>query len=179
MHSLLILPIYYWLITFSIVGYGILFNQFFLKSSENDIGYVGIYGIFILILLSYISSFFIPHTEVFNSIVLLIGLISTLINRKKNLIQKNIKKLLIVFFILTIFILLAKNHDDFPYYHFPYTYLLTEYSNMVGLGNFNHGFRTHSSIFYLSSLFNLPYSNFFFSSPFPCIFYGFCKYHFV
>ena len=175
MSSILTLLIYYWLITFSLVGYGILFDKLFLGSSENDIGYVGFYGIFILILLSYISSFFIPHSELFNSGVLLIGLINILINRKKNIIQKSIKKLLIVFFILTIFILLAKNHDDFPYYHFPYTYLLTEYSNMVGLGNFNHGFRTHSSIFYLSSLFNLPYSNFFLLHLSPVFFMGFAN----
>ena len=175
MHSLLILLIYYWLITFSLVGYGILFNKIFLRSSENDIGYVGFYGIFILILLSYISSFFIPHSELFNSGVLLVGLIIILINRKKNIIQKNIRKILIIFSILTIFILLAKNHDDFPYYHFPYTHLLTEYSNMIGLGNFNHGFRTHSSIFYLSSLFNLPYSNFFLLHLSPVFFIGFAN----
>ena len=175
MHSLLILLIYYWLITFSLVGYGILFNKLFLGSSENDIGYVGFYGIFILILLSYISSFFIPHSELFNSGVLLVGLIIILINRKKNIIQKNIRKILIIFSILTIFILLAKNHDDFPYYHFPYTHLLTEYSNMIGLGNFNHGFRTHSSIFYLSSLFNLPYSNFFLLHLSPVFFIGFAN----
>ena len=83
MHSLIILLTYYWLITFSLVGYGILFNQVFLKSSENDIGYVGFYGVFILILFSYISSFFIPHTELFNSIILLIGLISIFINKEK------------------------------------------------------------------------------------------------
>ena len=175
MHSLLILLIYYWLITFSLVGYGILFNKLFLRSSENDIGYVGFYGIFILILLSYISSFFIPHSELFNSGVLLVGLIIILINRKKNIIQKNIRKILIIFSILTIFILLAKNHDDFSYYHFPYTHLLTEYSNMIGLGNFNHGFRTHSSIFYLSSLFNLPYSNFFLLHLSPVFFIGFAN----
>jgi len=175
MHSLIILLIYYWLITFSLVGYGILFNQVFFKSSENDIGYVGFYGVFILILFSYISSFFLPHTELFNSIILLIGLINILINKEKNILKNNIKKLLIVFFILTIFILLAKNHDDFPYYHFPYTHLLTEYSNLVGLGNFNHGFRTHSSIFYLSSLFNLPYSNFFLLHLSPVFFMGFAN----
>jgi len=175
MHSLIILLIYYWLITFSLVGYGILFNQVFLKSSENDIGYVGFYGVFILILFSYISSFFIPHTELFNSTILLIGLLNILINKEKNILKNNIKKLLIVFFILTIFILLAKNHDDFPYYHFPYTHLLTEYSNMTGLGNFNHGFRTHSSIFYLSSLFNLPYSNYFLLHLSPVFFMGFAN----
>ena len=53
--------------------------------------------------------------------------------------------------ILLITIYAAKNHDDFPYYHFPYTHLLTEYSVLIGIGNFNHGFRTHSSIFYLFS----------------------------
>ena len=175
MHSLIILIIYYWLITFSLIGYGVLFNRLFLASSESDIGYVGFYGIFILILFSYISSFFIAHSELFNLIVLLVGLIIILINRQKYIFQKNIKKILIIFSILTIFILLAKNHDDFPYYHFPYTHLLTEYSNMIGLGNFNHGFRTHSSIFYLSSLFNLPYSNFFLLHLSPVFFIGFAN----
>ena len=50
-----------------------------------------------------------------------------------------------------------KNHDDFPYYHFPYTHLLTEYSGVIGLGNFTHGFKTPSSVFYFSSLLHLPF----------------------
>ena len=100
MHSLLILLIYYWLITFSLVGYGILFNKLFLRSSENDIGYVGFYGIFILILLSYISSFFIPHSELFNSGVLLVGLIIILINRKKKYNSKEYKENINYFFYL-------------------------------------------------------------------------------
>ena len=52
--------------------------------------------------------------------------------------------------------IIFKAHDDFPYYHFPYTYYLTENSSYVGIGSFNHGFRTPSSIFYLNSLFYLP-----------------------
>ena len=48
------------------------------------------------------------------------------------------------------------------YYHFPYTYYLTQDKLMFGIGNFNHGFRTPSSIFYLNSLYYLPYLNFFF-----------------
>ena len=55
-----------------------------------------------------------------------------------------------------IFILVAKNHDDFPYYHFPYTYYLTQDNLHIGIGQFGHGFRTPSSIFYLNSLFYLP-----------------------
>jgi hypothetical protein len=173
MISFLTLFIYYWVIIFSIVGYGILFNKFFYKSSENDIGFIGIYGIFFLILISYITSFFFPHTELFNLIIIIIGLINFFINKEKEMIQKNIKNLSFVFIILSVFILTSKQHDDFPYYHFPYIHLLTEYANMVGIGNFNHGFRTHSSIFYLSSLFNLPFSNLFLLHLAPVFFLGF------
>ena len=175
MVSFFILLTYYWIIIFSIIGYGILFNKFFNKSLEKDIGFIGIYGIFILILISYISSFIFPHTELFNSILILIGLINFFINKNKEIIQSNIKNLLIVFIILIVFIFANKQHDDFPYYHFPYIHLLTEYSNMVGIGNFNHGFRTHSSIFYLSSLFNLPFSNFFLLHLSPVFFMGFAN----
>ena len=52
--------------------------------------------------------------------------------------------------------IIFKAHDDFPYYHFPYTYYLTENSSYIGIGSLNHGFRTPSSIFYLNSLFYLP-----------------------
>ena len=173
MVSFLTLLIYYWLIVFSIVGYGILFNKFFCKSSESDIGFIGIYGIFILIFISYITSFFVPHSELFNLILILIGLIGFFINKNEKIIKNNFKNLLSIFFILIIFILASKQHDDFPYYHFPYAHLLTEYGNMVGIGNFNHGFRTHSSIFYLSSLFNLPFSNLFLLHLSPVFFMGF------
>ena len=173
MFSILILLFYYWIITFSIIGYGILFNQFFLKSSEKDIGFIGINGIFILIFISYLTSFFLPHTELFNSILIIIGFLKFLTNTK--MIQKNFKDVIIIFTILIIFIFVSKNHDDFPYYHFPYTHLLTEYSNLIGLGNFNHGFRTHSSIFYLSSLFNLPFTNFFLLHLSPVFFMGFAN----
>ena len=49
-----------------------------------------------------------------------------------------------------------KTHDDFFYYHFPYTVSLIEFKKIFGLGNLEHGFRTPSSIFYFNSLFYLP-----------------------
>ena len=49
-----------------------------------------------------------------------------------------------------------KTHDDFFYYHFPYTISLIEFKKIFGVGNLEHGFRTPSSIFYLNSLFYLP-----------------------
>ena len=53
-------------------------------------------------------------------------------------------------------LLIYKTHDDFHYYHFPYSYYLTEYPALIGIGQFNHGFRTPSSIFYFNSLIFLP-----------------------
>ena len=52
--------------------------------------------------------------------------------------------------------MIFKTHDDFPYYHFAYSYYITQEPILIGIGQFNHGFRTPSSIFYLNSLFYLP-----------------------
>ena len=175
MYSFLILLSYYWLIMFSIIGYGLLFSRILIKDDSVDIGYIGIFGIFLLILISYISHFFIPHNQIFNSIILILGLINLYLNKNNYFLKKDIKLVIIIFSVLIIFILTAKNHDDFPYYHFPYTHLITEFSNVLGLGNFNHGFRTHSSIFYLSSFFNLPQSNLFLLNLSPVFFMGFCN----
>jgi len=83
----------------------------------------------------------------------------------KNLENKNFKNeliiLIIIFILLFISILIKKNHDDFPYYHFAYTYNLTQDSADFGIGKFNHGFRTPSSIFYINSLFFLPLADYY------------------
>ena len=50
-----------------------------------------------------------------------------------------------------------KNHDDFPYYHLTYALNLSENSFIVGTGNFSHGFRTFSSLFYYHSTLYLPF----------------------
>jgi len=100
-----------------------------------------------------------------------LGIIGFLIN--KEIFDKNLKKLSLIFGFLIIFIFISKNHDDFPYYHFPYTHLLTEYSGVIGLGNFTHGFKTQSSIFYLSSLWNLPFVEYYLFHLSPVFFLGF------
>jgi hypothetical protein len=173
MHSFLILLSYYWLIIFSIIGYGLLLKKYFIKDDNIGIGYIGIFGIFLLILISYISNFFIAHTQIFNLVILILGLMNLYFNKNDEIFKKDIKILTIIFSVFILFILSAKNHDDFPYYHFPYTHLITEFSNVIGLGNFNHGFRTHSSIFYLSSLFNLPKSDLYLLNLSPVFFMGF------
>ena len=73
----------------------------------------------------------------------------------------------------------AKNHDDFTYYHFAYIQLITKFSNSIGIGLFNHGFRTPSSIFYLSSLFHLPKVGYSLIHLAPVFFLGFANYIFI
>ena len=66
-------------------------------------------------------------------------------------------KIFISVFLILFFAFIAfKTHDDFSYYHFGYTNYINESKFLIGVGNFNHGFRTPSSIFYLNSLFYLP-----------------------
>ena len=152
---------YYIAILLSIIGYGTFINEKVINYKTENIGHLGLIGIFSLILISYISTQFIAHTIKFNLIILILGnfIFFNFFFKKKYTI-KNLKILLITTSFMLIAIFLFKNHDDFPYYHFPYIFMLTEHIHPVGLGKLNIGFNTHSSIFLLASLFNLPGSNY-------------------
>ena len=164
MNNLIIFITYYVLILLSIIGYGLYFLKILkIKLDFINFGYAGLFGIYILIIYSYFSNLFIAHSEIHNLIVLFIGLILFFYSMKKKyfLYKSEIIIFVIVFSLLFIAVIQFKNHDDFPYYHFPYTYYLTQQSLYIGVGQFNHGFRTQSSIFYISSLFYLPYAKFY------------------
>ena len=152
----------YFLLLLSILGYGSTFKKIFFRSIKFDIGYIGIFGTFLLIIIAYVFNFFIPLSSIFSLLVFFLGigffinfLLESFTSYKKELLG-----LLVLSIFLIVFILTSKNHDDFPYYHFPYINLLSEFPNSFGIGNFNHGFRTPSSIFYLATLFNLPKTNY-------------------
>ena len=171
----------YFLLLFSIVGYGNIFKLIFFKKEKINLGYLGIFGILFLIILAYSSNFIIPLSSNFNLFILIVGIIFFI----KLLIDSSIdyKKeffiLSTIFIFLIIFILTAKNHDDFPYYHFSYINILTQMPSSLGLGNFNHGFRTPSSIFYLSSFFYLPKTNYNLIHFAPVFFLGFTNFIFI
>jgi len=154
----------YLLILLSVVGFGflssIIFNKF---NISNNLGYYGLIGLLFLGIYSYISSIFIKHSYIHNSTLILIGLISFLYYLTKNFkkFTPQIYHFLTIFFILFISSLIFKMHDDFPYYHFPYSYILTQHNLIIGMGNLNLGFRTPSSLFYINSIFYLPYIKFY------------------
>ena len=172
---------FYTLILFSIVGYGNIFHNFFFKNEKINLGYLGFFGIFFLLIISYVLNIFIPLSAYTNVLILLIGLVSFLnfFYRKFYEMKINFFIIGIIFLLLIVFILSAKNHDDFPYYHFAYIQLITKFSNSLGLGLFNHGFRTPSSIFYLSSLFYLPKAGYSLIHLAPVFFLGFSNYIFI
>jgi len=158
------LIVYYFLIFFSIIGFGFLFVYIVKKNNEViNIGYIGLSGLFFILIYSYISNFFFSHNIIHNLLFLIIGLFFFFYFKKQKFlkIQKKIYFSLLVFFILSISMFIYKNHDDFAYYHFPYTYYLTQNSFHIGVGQFNHGFRTPSSIFYINSMFYLPFGKYY------------------
>ena len=159
--NFLVIFFLYFVVSFSVIGYGYLFCKFILKEKENfNHGYFGLFGFFILITYSYLSHFFFAHSLVHNSLIIVFGFLIFVVFLRKNL--KDIfftSGILLVFFIS---LMILKTHDDFPYYHFGYSYYLTDSPLMIGIGKFNHGFRTPSSIFYLNSLFYLPIIKFYF-----------------
>ena len=154
MISLPIIYFGYLIILFSIIGFGYLSSK--LLSIRFSLGELGLSGILFMTILSYITNLFVAHDYIHNSIFLVIGLFAFFSVSKKKLFRKKIRLILLVSSVLFIGILMYKTHDDFFYYHFPYTISLIEFKKIFGLGNLEHGFRTPSSIFYLNSLFYLP-----------------------
>ena len=165
----LILFLYSILFIHSIIGYGIIFCSVTNKDLlSKNIGYIGLFGFFFLSLISIFSSFFFAHNYLHNIILHSIGIGSFLISIKNLKKFSEIKYLWLLILILWIGIYVYKNHDDFPYYHLTYALNLSENSFMVGTGNFSHGFRTFSSLFFFHSVLYMPYIDFylFHSGPF-------------
>ena len=162
MNNIFIISFFYILSVISTLGYGFIFKKLFIKDKiKIDYGISGLIGIFFLTLYSFISHFFIGHGLFHNSIIILFGLILFLILFKSNYEKVNLNITSLIFLILLISLFCFKTHDDFPYYHFPYTNYLTKTDLIVGIGNYDPSWRSASSIFYFNSLFYLPIIKFY------------------
>ena len=154
---------YYVIVITSVIGYGLFFQKIFKNTIDIEFDYNLLGSLLFLISLSFFTHFFFNHGYFHNVIILSIGIILFIINflKEKKKIKTHLKYISIIFGILTIALLTHKTHDDFPYYHFPYTYYLTQENLVIGAGQLVHAFRTPSSIFYLNSLFYLPIIEYF------------------
>ena len=142
----------------SILGYGKIVNKYILNLPDQNDGMSGIIGIFSISLIIYFFNFFFKITPTFNLILHFFGLLFFFYNfvNSTKIKKREIYIILVFLFVFIPFLLSAKPHDDFEYYHFAYIHHLNNEIASFGIGNFNHGFRTHSSIFYFTSSFNVP-----------------------
>ena len=143
------------------MAFGVFLNNILFRNLKIfNLGQLGLLGIFFLIFLSYLTSLFVPHNLFHNIAILIIGIFFFAINKSK--IKKSEIKILLYIILLTlVFFFLAKNHDDFQYYHLPLSLSLSEKKVSFGMGLLNYGYRHHSSLIFLNSLTFLPIIKFY------------------
>ncbi len=155
---LIIITYYFITILLSIIGIGFISAKILSIDINRYQTYLfGLLGIISLTFISYFTNLFVAHNFLHNILLLSIGLISFLFGiYRKSIDINNTKKIIFLAALLILISLLYKTHDDFDWYHLPYTLNLAQNKFQFGLGSFNLGFRTPSSLFYLNSLFYLP-----------------------
>ena len=94
---------FFLLLLIAIIGYGKIFSNIFYPAFLTlNFGFQGFIGIFTLTLIAMLSSFFFKHNFLFNSIMVLIGLIGFFYKVDKVYLKKNIKSLSIITVLLII-----------------------------------------------------------------------------
>ena len=83
---------YYITILTSILGFGFFINEKLIKYKTNNLGSIGLIGIFSLLLISYLASQFVAHSKPFNLIVIILGILFfTFYLLKKKIVIEDIK----------------------------------------------------------------------------------------
>ena len=171
--------LFFYLLLISIIGFGFLFQNIFYGAIRNydsqKIIYTGFYGLFLLTFISIITSLFFSHNFIHNLLLHSFGILCFLIIKVKSK-KKYFKNIFLISILTILAILISKTHDDFSYYHLPFTKYLTEHKVIFGMGNLSHGYKLLSSLFFLNSTFYLPYIEYFafhFSSLYFLIFFNY------
>ena len=150
MNNLLIFILSFYFCLISVLAYGSLFEKIFIKKVDlkEDISiYTGFYGLMFLTLISLFTSYFVKHDFYHNIILHGVGFFYFFFSA----FNKNKTYYKYIFYISIFFIsvlLISKTHDDFSYYHFPFTKFLTENHIVFGMGNLNLGYNFLSSLFF-------------------------------
>ena len=169
----------FYFLLLSVIGYGLIFqNLCFEKiknfNDENSI-FIGFNGLFLITLISLITSLFVPHNFFHNLILHIIGIVFFIIYKAENK-KKYLKYIILISILVFSAVLISKTNDDLSYYHLSFTKYLTEQKIIFGMGHLSHGYNLLSSLFFLNSTFYLPFINFFsfhFSLIFFLIFFNF------
>ena len=179
MLNLFVFIISFYILLLSVIGYGIFFQKIIFNKNinlnKNDNIYLGFYGLCFITFISVVSSLIVPKDFLHNIILHLIGIIFFIFLKIKEK-QKYIIYIFCISIVVFSALLLSKTHDDFSYYHLPFSKYLTEHKVIFGISLLGHGYKLISSIFFLNSTFYLPYIEYFsfhFSLLFFLIFFNF------
>ena len=116
----------------SSLGYGIIFKKIFFGNINNSLGETGIFGLFFLCFVSIFFHFFIPLNNIFNFIIMLLGIIFLYF---ENIFEEKYLKL--EYFIILIIIIpslfLFEYHADYFWYHLPYVNLVNDFKIILEL----------------------------------------------
>jgi hypothetical protein len=146
-------------LTISISGLGRLVTFKFQSNLFYDI----FFGFIIVSLIITFIHFFFRINFLISFIILMTGLIFFFNKKNLNFIKVNKNKFIIYFFIIFIFIpmfLSQKYHEDFGYYHLPYSLAFIENKIIFGFSNINSAFVYNSIWLNISSLFFIQDKNF-------------------
>ena len=173
MLNLFIFFLSFYLLLISVIGYGLIFKFMtfgpFKDMNDHESIYIGFYGLFFITLISLITSLVVPHNLIHNSLLHLFGILFFIFLKIENK-KEYLKIIFLISFFVIIALLISKTHDDFSYYHLPFTRYLTEQKVIFGIGNLQHGFKLISSLFFLNSSFYLPFINYY-SFHFTLVFF--------
>ncbi len=180
MFDIFIFLFFFYFCFFSVLGYGLFFQKviysnFNKKLKKIELSFNGFYGLTLLTLISFITSFFFSHNYTHNIVLHIFGFLYFFsLSGFKN--SRYVKYLLLISLLVLSSLFISKTHDDFSYYHFPFTKYLTEHHVIFGMGHLNLGYNLISSTFFLNSTFYLPIINYFslhFTTLYFLIFFNF------
>ena len=150
------------IIFYSIIGYGLVADEFFLSykkkekqkdSTEANIISAFYLGITILTILAFYYHLLLGFNKIINIFIIISGLF--LFFQRVKFIQT--LKISIIPVLLFSGVLISKTHDDFVLYHYQYLYEINDNSLKFGLGNIDVRYAYSSLFAYLQAIFILPY----------------------
>ena len=124
MVNLFVYIFYFYFILIAVLGFGLVIKNYLrINIIENCFGYLGLFGISIILIYSYLSNLFFAHDKLHNFLFFSLGFLAFFYYYKNKFkpYKKELITTALIFLILLISIFIFKSYDDFAYYHFPYS----------------------------------------------------------
>ena len=157
--NLFTLTISYFIFFLTILGSGLLINNFVFKNKNIYIGEIGILGFLNIYFIILAIHFFSPINDYIIFIIFIILLYFFFKNYKNFIYKKKItyKKLFIVFLIFLIISITNNHHDDLYIFQLPIINYMQNFKIVFGLINLNDFIGQGHSFYEIMSLFKIPF----------------------